>query len=56
MRGTWTGAGLSIGAGLGLLFGLLISASWWGPLVGVTGGLVIGAIIEAQASRRHPDS
>lgn len=54
MRGAWTGVGLSVGAALGLLFGMLISPFWWGPLAGASLGLIVGAIIDAQAARRRP--
>lgn len=51
-RGLTVGAGIAVGAPLGLLFGLLLSADpIWSLSLGVVAGLLIGAIIDAQRSR-----
>jgi membrane associated rhomboid family serine protease len=53
MRGNWTGVGITAGAPIGLIFGLLITGGWWGPIAGAAVGLVIGAILDAWASRKR---
>lgn len=49
MKFQWTGIGLVFGAAVGLLLGMLVfEANWWAPMVGVTVGLLVGAIVDAQ--------
>jgi hypothetical protein len=45
-----TGAGIALGGSVGLIFGLMLSDTWWGLLLGTAGGLVVGAIVDAQRS------
>jgi uncharacterized membrane protein len=54
MRGYRAGLGMTVGAALGLLFGLLIFNSWWAPVAGVSIGLLIGAVIDLQSPRGGP--
>jgi hypothetical protein len=43
MEGFRAGVGMSLGAGLGLLFGLMFFANWWiGPVIVVALGLLVG--------------
>ena len=47
MRGARTGIGIVFGAALGLLFGQMLFDDWWfGPMIGVAAGLIIGAIAD----------
>lgn len=49
LKGFRAGVGMAIGAGLGLVFGLLFIDDWWiGPAIGVSLGLIVGAIIDLQ--------
>lgn len=51
MKGARTGVGLVFGAAFGLIFGLVLFDTWWfGPMIGVAGGLIIGAVAELLAS------
>lgn len=53
MKGTRTGLGIVFGAALGLLFGQILFDNWWfGPMIGVAAGLIIGAVVDRQ---RRPD-
>ena len=54
MRGYGAGLGMVIGAALGMMFSLLVFESWWAPLVGVSLGLLIGAIVDMQTTRGGP--
>ena len=48
----YAGAGLAIGAAIGMIFGLMLFENLaWGCVIGAALGLVIGAAIDAQ--RRH---
>jgi len=48
----YTGAGLAIGAAIGMIFGLMLFENLaWGCVIGAALGLVMGAAIDAQ--RRH---
>ncbi len=48
----YSGAGLAIGAAVGMIFGLILFENLaWGCVIGAAVGLVIGAAIDAQ--RRH---
>ncbi|MBL7066064.1 MAG: glycine zipper family protein [Anaerolineae bacterium] len=48
----YAGAGLAIGAAIGMIFGLMLFENLaWGCVIGTAVGLVIGAAIDAQ--RRH---
>ncbi len=51
-RGMLAGSGMAIGAAMGLLFGLLLSADFV-PMVGlgVVAGLIVGAIVDLQRRR-----
>lgn len=51
MRGAWAGSGIALGAGLGIIFGLLLLGDNWffGPAIGAAVGLLIGAIVDAQS-------
>lgn len=50
MKGVHSGAGLAIGAAMGLLLGLLFFDGWWlAPVAGAAVGLIIGAIVEIQS-------
>lgn len=50
MRGFRAGVGMAVGAGLGLVFGLLLFDGWWvGPMIGVGLGLVVGAVVDLQS-------
>lgn len=50
MRGFRAGVGMTVGAGLGLVFGLLLFDGWWvGPMIGVGLGLVVGAVVDLQS-------
>lgn len=41
---------MAIGAGLGLVFGLLLFDGWWiGPMVGVGLGLVVGTVVDLRS-------
>jgi uncharacterized membrane protein len=52
----YAGSGLAIGAGIGMIFGLLLFENLaWGCVIGAAVGLVIGAVIDAQG-RRETDS
>lgn len=52
MRGARTGVGIVFGAALGLLFGQMLFDGWWlGPMIGVTAGLVIGAVADLLGPR-----
>lgn len=54
MRGQWTGVCLALGAGLGLVVGLLgIDQWWWGLIGGAAVGLVVGAALEAQSKEKR---
>jgi hypothetical protein len=57
MRKLGVGVGMSIGAGLGPILGLLMLDDWWlGLVVGVGVGLLVGAVFDLQAgSRRDND-
>ena len=46
---------MALGAGFGLIFGLLMLEGWWiGPVVGVAVGLIVGAVIDSQGRKgRH---
>jgi hypothetical protein len=47
---------MSIGAGLGLIFGLLMLEDWWlGPVVGVGVGLLVGAVFDLLAGSERDD-
>jgi purine-cytosine permease-like protein len=42
---------MALGAGLGMVFGLIGFDDWWlGPLIGVAVGLIVGAIMDSQGS------
>ena len=48
----YAGSGLAIGAGIGMIFGLLLFENLaWGCVIGSALGLLIGAAIDAQKSR-----
>ena len=48
----YAGAGISIGAALGLIFGLLLFDDViFGPMIGVAAGLIVGAIVDAQRKK-----
>lgn len=51
MKGAWTGSGIALGAGIGIIFGLLLLGDSWffGPAIGAAVGLLIGAIVDAQS-------
>lgn len=52
MRGVRTATGIALGAGLGMLAGLLANADdwiWW-LIVGSAAGLIIGAIMDSRQS------
>jgi hypothetical protein len=51
MKGIWAGAGLAIGAALGLLFGqMMFDGSVWSLMIGAGVGLIVGAVVEALRS------
>lgn len=51
-RGLLVGTGIALGAGLGLLFGTLLSADLvWSVPIGAVAGLLAGAIIDLQRRR-----
>jgi len=48
----YAGAGLAIGAGVGMIFGLMLFESLsWGCVIGAAVGLVVGAAIDAYERR-----
>lgn len=51
MKGLRTGFGLALGAGVGMVAGLLVTdEAWiWWLLVGAALGLVIGAVMDSQS-------
>jgi len=52
MKGTRTGLGIVFGAALGLLFGQMLFENWWfGPMIGVAAGLIVGAVADLQQGR-----
>jgi hypothetical protein len=51
-RGVVAGSGMALGAGLGLLLGLLLSGEIWTMVaIGVVAGLLVGAIIDLRSAR-----
>lgn len=53
MKGLRAGVGLALGAGFGMVAGLLVTDDawiWW-LIVGAAVGLVIGAVMDGQARR-----
>jgi hypothetical protein len=51
VKGAWTGTGIALGAGLGIIGGLLLLENWFfGPIIGASVGLLIGAIVDAQSA------
>ena len=49
---SYAGAGMGIGAAIGLIFGLLLSENFiFGILIGAAAGLIIGSIIDAQKNK-----
>jgi hypothetical protein len=54
MEGFRAGVGMSIGAGLGLVLGLLFFSNWWlGPVIGVALGLLVGAFMDLPKSPKR---
>lgn len=51
MKGAWAGSGIAFGAGIGIIFGLLLLGDNWfyAPIIGASVGLLIGAIVDAQS-------
>lgn len=46
---SYTGTGIALGAGLGIVFGLLLLPTWWwGPLIGAVAGLLVGAVVDSR--------
>lgn len=58
MRGVRTGLGIALGAGLGMLAGLLVTDDawiWW-LIVGAAAGLIIGASMDSRSDSDDPPS
>lgn len=53
MKGTYAGLGVTFGAGLGLVAGILFLDAWWfGMVIGAVLGLVIGSLAEIASRDR----
>ena len=55
-KNIYAGVGISIGAALGFIFGMLLFDNMiWGAGAGAAIGLIIGAIIDAQQKKNTID-